>query len=345
MRLLTLALGALLAGSCATVPPAPPQRPVSEAEMRATIAELSSDSFEGRMSGTAGERRTLDYLVAQLRARGAVGGMDGGEFLMKFSIPAQNKPIPAVGPGMPAGQIEFLKAMNAAGATVSHNVVGKVPGASPDGKAVVVMAHWDHLGLCRPPGERDRICNGAVDNASGTAAVLALVARVRAMKLDRDVWFVFTGAEEWGLFGAKAFAAYPPLPLASIVAGFNLDTIAVAPKGMPVAIVAERNSPLVPLVKDAAAAVGRSWDGDGEAAAFIERQDGWPLTQRGVPMAMAGGGFSDMQRLRGFLASPYHGPDDELTEATDLGGAVEDANLHLELVRRAASRRFRPARR
>ena len=341
MRRLALAL-ALLAGGCATIPPRPTVAPIADAELRGMIAELSSDAYEGRMPGTAGERRTLDYLVAGLKRSGASGGMPDGGYLMPFSIPAQTKPVPPDSPAMPGGQAAFLKAINAAGPIVRHNVVAKVAGRKPDGKAVLVMAHWDHLGLCRPPGAADRICNGAVDNASGTAALLAIVARVGAMQLDRDVWFVFTGAEEWGLLGAKAFAANPPLPLGSIVAGFNLDTIAVAPKGMPVAIVAERNSPLVPLVKAAAAAAGRKWDGDDEAAAFIERQDGWPLTQRKVPMAMAGGSFSDMKRLRAFLAGTYHGPDDELGPATDLGGAVEDANLHVELVRRAASRSFRP---
>ena len=309
------------------------------------IAALSSDGFEGRMSGTAGERKTLDYLVARLTDYGATGGMPGGGFLMPFAIPAQKRMIPADAPGMPHGQIEFTRAIVAAGAVTSHNVVGRVPGANPDGRAVLLMAHWDHLGLCRPVNEPDRVCNGAVDNASGTAALLALVARVKAMRLDRDVYFVLTGAEEWGLLGAKAFAESPPLPLASIVAGFNLDTIAVAPAGMPVAIVAEKDSALVPLVKAAAAAVGRAWDGDGEAAAFIQRQDGWPLTQKKVPMAMAGGSFSDMKRLKAFLAGLYHGEKDELTATTELGGAVDDANLHLELVRRAASRGFRPERR
>lgn len=344
MKPLALAL-ALLAGACVSLSPRTTVPPVTDPELRAMIAELSSDSFEGRMSGTLGERRTLDYLVAELSKRGAAPGMAEGGYLMRFAIPKQTKPVPPANSGLPAGQREFLIAMNAAGATASHNVVGRVPGRRPDGRAVLVMAHWDHLGICAPAGAPDRICNGAVDNASGTAAVLALVARVRALKLDRDVWFVFTGAEEWGLLGAKAFAALPPLPLGSIVAGFNLDTIAVAPAGMPVATVAVANSPLVPLIKAAAASAGRPWDGDNEAAAFIQRQDGWPLTQAGVPMAMAGGSFSDMKRLRAFLGDDYHGPDDELTTATDLGGAVEDANLHVELIRRAASRSYRPVRR
>jgi hypothetical protein len=337
---------ALLAAACTTVAPEPDPEPViapiADSEMRGLVAALSSDSFLGRMSGTEGEKKTIAYLAAQLRAYGVSGGMPGGAYFMPFAIPAQSKPVPKDAPGYPGGQVEFHRVMNAMGATTSNNVVGKIPGRNPDGKAVVLMAHWDHLGICRPAGEPDRVCNGAVDNASGTAALLAVAARVARMNLDRDVWFVFTGAEEWGLFGAKAFATSPPLPLEAIVAGFNLDTIAVVPAGMPVAMVSEKNSPLVPLVREAAAAVGRGWDGDDEAAPFIERQDGWPLTQKKVPMVMAGGSFSDMKILRAFLAKDYHGQDDELTIRTDLSGAVEDANLHIELVRRAASRSFLP---
>ena len=338
-------VAALLLGSCASLAPRPAVPPVTEPELRALIAELASDRFEGRMSGTSGERRTLDFLEGELRRRGAVGAAPGGGFRMAFAIPPQMKPVPGAQPGLPSGQQQFLKAVNAAGATTSHNLVARLPGRRPDGRVVLLVAHWDHLGLCRPPGEADRICNGAVDNASGVAALLALVGRVRAMRAEREVLILFTGAEEWGLLGAKAFAAAPPVALSRIVAGFNLDMIAVAPAGMPVAIVADRGSPLEPLVRAAARARKRSWDGDRQAAAFVDRQDGWPLTQRGVPMAMAGGSFSDMKRLEAFLGGRYHGPDDELDERTDLGGAVDDANLHLELIRRAAARSFRPRRR
>ena len=336
----------LAAAGCTTVPPfAEPEpviKPIVVSEMQGFIAALSSDSLEGRMSGTEGERKTIAFLAAQLSAFGVTGGMPDGSYYMPFAIPAQNKPVPKDAKGYPGGQVEFHRVMNAMGAVASNNVIGKVAGRNPDGKAVILMAHWDHLGMCRPVGEPDRICNGAVDNASGTAALLVVAARVAAMKLDRDVWFVFTGAEEWGLLGAKAFAGKSPVPLESIVAGFNLDTIAVAPAGTPVAMVSEKNSPLAPLVKDAAAALGRVWDGDDEAAPFIERQDGWPLTQNKVPMVMAGGSFSDMKRLRNFLGKEYHGQNDVLPVRTDLGGSVEDANLHVELVRRAASRSFQP---
>ena len=173
--------------------------------------------------------------------------------------------------------------------------------------------------------------------------MVALAQRVAKRGLDRDVWFVATGAEEWGLLGAKAFADKPPVPLDQIIAGFNLDTIAIAPKGAPVAMVAAKSTRLEQLVRDSAKAMDRAWDGDDEAASFLQRQDGWALAQRGVPMIMAGGSFSDLKLLQAFLASNYHSPSDELDADMELGGAVDDANLHVELVRRAASRGILPS--
>ncbi|MEO8619003.1 MAG: M28 family peptidase [Sphingomicrobium sp.] len=344
MRKFLLAVSLLLAG-CATVPDRPAAfAPIDDAEMRGLIASLASDDFEGRMVGTAGEDKTIAFLAERLKLAGVSGGVAGGGYAMRFDIAERERPLPAEGPGMPNGQIAFMKAMNAAGAISSRNVVGVVRGRHSDGKAVVVMAHWDHFGICRPTDPVDRICNGAIDNASGSAAVLAVAARVARMRLDRDVWFVLTGAEEWGLLGAKAFVENPPIPLSSIVAGFNLDTIAIAPKGMPVAMVAAPKTGLEPLVKAAAQALGRKWDGDDEAAGFLRRQDGWAFAEKDVPMVMAGGSFSDLKLLQAFLGKAYHGVDDELTDATDLGGAVDDANLHVEMVRRAASREFEPRR-
>jgi hypothetical protein len=338
-RLLPLLL--LLAG-CATtrVPPVPPT-PVGEAEMRGTIGVLASDDFEGRMAGTAGADKAAAYIAERFRAAG-LDSMAGG-FLQAFKVNRAPTALPADSVKLPPGQRPFIEQMNQHGTFTAHNVVGRVPGRAPDGRVVLVMAHYDHLGLCAPEGAADRICNGAVDNASGVAAVIAVAERVAKMQLDRDVWFVATSAEEWGLLGAKAFADSPPVALGRIIAGFNLDTIAIAPKGAPVAMVAAKGVALGTLVRDSATRMGRSWDGDGEADNFLQRQDGWALAQRGVPMIMAGGSFSDLKLLKAYLEKTYHSPADELRPDTELGGAVDDANLHVELVRRAASRASLPS--
>ena len=337
MRALLVAF--LLLGACTTTRLTPPP-PIGEAELRETIAVLASDEMEGRMPGTPGERRAASYIVERFRAAGLKAGPGG--YLQPFEVNHVPKAPPAESVKLPPGQRFFLDQMNKSGRFAAHNVVGRVPGRHPDDRSVIIMAHYDHLGICMPEGAPDRICNGAVDNASGTAAMIAVAERVAKMALDREVWFVATSAEEWGLLGAKAFAASPPVPLDRIIAGFNLDTIAIAPAGMPVAIVAAEDSPLDLLVRDAVRAMGRTFDSDKEAAPFRTRQDGWALAERGVPMIMAGGSFSDMKRFEAFLASPYHGPDDELRPDSQLGGAAEDANLHIELIRRAASRSLLP---
>ena len=341
MKCLIVAV-ALLVSACATVPPPAQVVPISEADLRGTIATLASDAFEGRMAGTPGEAKTIAYIADRFRAAGLTSGSRGKTpYLDPFVVAAKPKPKAPPPAGIPASQAEFMDNMTRLGSFTSHNVIGIARGRRPDGKAVVLMAHWDHLGLCAPKAA-DKICNGAVDNASGVAAIIAVAEKVARMGLDRDVWFVATGAEEWGLLGARAFADKPPLPLANIVAGFNLDTIAIASRGAKVAMVAQPNSRLELLVKDAARAVGRGWDGDREADNFLRRQDGWALAERGVPMVMAGGSFSNLALLQRFLAGGYHAPDDELQPDTDFGGAVDDANLHIELVRRAASRHFAP---
>ena len=333
---------ALALAGCASVEP-PPPAPITDAEMRAIVATLSSDEFAGRMPGTPGGDRTVAYIAERFRAAGLVSGSTGGApFLEPFTVKATERKLPADAK-LPAGQRYFTEQINKAKPFTSWNVVGRVPGRRPDGKIVVVMGHWDHLGTCMPEGSPDRICNGAVDNASGIAAMIAVAERVARLRLDRDVWFIATSAEEWGLLGAKALAEKPPFALSSIIAGFNLDTIAIASKGAPVAIVAPEGSRLEPLVRAAAQAVGRAWDGDDEADPFIQRQDGWAFSQRGAPVIMAGGSFSNLALLQKFLGAAYHGPEDELRADTDLGGAVDDANLHVELVRRAASRGHLPS--
>lgn len=230
-------------------------------------------------------------------------------------------------------------------AFASHNVIAKLPGTRPGSGAVLLLGHWDHLGICRSEEAEDRICNGAVDNASGMAVLLTVAERLaRGAALDRDVYFMGTTAEERGLLGAYHFADKPNVPLDQIVVALNLDTVAIAPRGAPVAIVGRGESGLDAIVDEVSVAAGRTVDSDTEANAFIRRQDGWALAAKGVKSIMAGGSFSDMALLQSFLTTVYHQPDDELTDATELGGAADDANLHVDLVRYFAdTAKFKPA--
>ncbi len=225
----------------------------------------------------------------------------------------------------------------------SHNVVARLPGTDANGEAVAIIGHWDHLGICRPEGAPDRICNGAVDNASGIAVMIEVAERLaRGRRPARDIVFVATTAEETGLLGANAYVASPTVPLNKIVAVLNIDTIAIGPRGMPVSAVNRGNTAIDPLIEEVARRQGRALDADLDANGFINRQDGAAFTRAGVPAVMAGGSFADIALLQAFLGSVYHGPDDEYSDALPLGGAAEDAELHVLLARLLADpRRYR----
>ena len=221
----------------------------------------------------------------------------------------------------------------------SSNVIGKIPGRKKQSGALLYMGHWDHLGICGPEGAPDRICNGAVDNASGIAVMNEVAKALAQKKHDRDVYFVATTAEESGLLGAYAFAQKPVLPLDQIILALNVDTIAIAPRGSKVAIIGRGTTPLDAVVEAVAKKTGRVLEGSTDANAFMQRQDGWALTQKGVPALMVGGSFADLELLQKFLGSDYHGPKDELKDTTELGGAAEDADLHIALGRHFADTR------
>jgi hypothetical protein len=111
-----------------------------------------------------------------------------------------------------------------------------------------------------------------------------------------------------------------------------------------VALVGRGENGLDEIVDRIATDLGRKVDSDKEANAFIRRQDGWALGAKGVKSIMAGGSFSDMALLQAFLTTVYHQPDDELTDKVPLGGAADDANLHVELTRHFADEsKYKPA--
>ncbi len=216
----------------------------------------------------------------------------------------------------------------------TFNMIGKLPGRRPNTGAVLFVAHWDHFGVCGVPPAEEVICRGAVDNASGVAALSEIARRlVRGPKPDRDIYFLATTAEELGLLGAHAFAENPPLPLKQIVAAFNIDTIALAPAGSPLAVVGKG---MTKLDTDIAAVARREKRKivEGEAAnTYIRRQDGWALLQHDVPTVMVSSAYSDIPKLEAFFEGPYHRPADNLKREIELGGAAEDVAFHVALGR------------
>ncbi|MEM1196960.1 MAG: M20/M25/M40 family metallo-hydrolase [Pseudomonadota bacterium] len=218
----------------------------------------------------------------------------------------------------------------------SFNVVGRLEGTRPDTKAVLLMAHWDHLGLCAPAGVADRICNGANDNASGVAVMLELAQRLAdSGPFERDIYVVATTAEESGLLGAQAFVANPPLPLTSVVAAFNFDTVALAESGAPVGFVGEGRTPLDPIILETLLAAERALGSREYAESFLRRQDAWVLLQKGVPAVMLSSARGSEITAGPYFESDYHSPSDDM-DTIRLGGAIDDLLLHEALVKRLA---------
>ncbi len=116
----------------------------------------------------------------------------------------------------------------------------------------------------------------------------------------------------------------------------NLDTVAIHPAGEPVAVIGRGTPALDAQIDATVTAMGRRLDTDDEAAAFLQRQDGWALNRNGVPAVMVGGSFSNMSYLQAFLNGAYHGPSDNPGAGLMLDGAAEDANLMVALGRRLA---------
>lgn len=225
----------------------------------------------------------------------------------------------------------------------THNLIGKLPGRRRDAGAVLLLAHWDAFGICGEGAAEDRICNGAIDNASGLAALTEIARRLaRGPQMDRDVYFLATTAEELGLLGAHAFAENPPLPLGQIVAAFNIDSIAMAPHGAPLVIVGKGMTKLDAAIAAVAKREKRKIVAGDAANAYVRRQDGWALMQHDVPTVMVTSAYSDLSKMEAFFEGSYHRPSDDLSQRIELGAAAEDVLFHVALTRWFADSRRVP---
>ena len=215
----------------------------------------------------------------------------------------------------------------------SANVIGVLHGKVKGSGTVMMLAHWDHLGTCGQEGDEDRLCNGAVDNASGVGVMLETARRIAAEgPLDRDLYVIGTTAEELGLLGAEAFAEDPPFPLPTVVAAFNMDTMAISPRGAPITVIGDGRTPLDHGIREVAESLGRKLDIREKHQEFVARQDGWALLSRDVPAVLVGTAMGDEAAFGGFMSSHYHRASDEWREDLELGGATEDILLHVALL-------------
>ena len=226
----------------------------------------------------------------------------------------------------------------------THNVIGKLPGRRPQAGAVLFLAHWDHFGQCAVAPAEHLICNGAIDNASGVAALIETARRLsRGPQPDRDIYFLATTAEELGLLGAVAFAENPPLPLKQIVAAFNIDSIALAPAGTPLGVVGKGKTGLDAAIAEVARREKRALSTSDAGNAYLQRQDGWALLQHDIPAVMVTSAYGDIARIERFFDGDYHRPGDRVKPGLELGGAAQDVAFYVALGRWFGDSRRVPA--
>ena len=226
----------------------------------------------------------------------------------------------------------------------SANVIARLPGRdrATSGEAVVIAAHHDHLGV-GDPKKGDRIYNGAWDNASGVAGVLALARAMKALPRapTRSVLFVLTGAEEAGLLGSRHWVKSELWAPGRIAAAINVDGLNVWGRTRDLGFVGLGRSSLDPILGDVARLLGRTVRGDpAPELGLFYRSDQLSFARGGIPVVALEPGHDFIGRPAGwglrltetFEAERYHQPQDELTDDWNLDGAVEDLRFLMHAV-------------
>ena len=232
----------------------------------------------------------------------------------------------------------------------SKNVIGILPGKPADqGGAkddyVLYSAHWDHLGRCDAV-DGDDICNGAVDNATGAAALVALAqAHVKAGPAKRSIAFLAVTAEESGLLGSRYYAEHPVYPLARTAGGVNMDVLNVIGPVRDFVLTGAGKSEIEDLVKPFVAAQGRtiSPEPNPERGGYY-RSDHFSFAKLGVPMLsgesgedlVTGGKAAGAKASEDYTANRYHKPADNYDPDWNWGGAVQDLQVYYGLGRKLA---------
>jgi Zn-dependent M28 family amino/carboxypeptidase len=188
---------------------------------------------------------------------------------------------------VPLGNATFSASFAVKHQTIrTRNVLGRLPGSQHADETVLYGAHWDHLGVGAKDASGDSIYNGAVDNATGVAAILEL-ARVFAAgpRPQRSIVFAAWTAEEKGLIGSEYYASNPVYPLDKTVAGLNIDALSAAGPSRDVLVIgygqSELEDRLAAVLKESNRVVAKDVHPE---AGYFYRSDHFPLAKRGVPM-------------------------------------------------------------
>ena len=221
--------------------------------------------------------------------------------------------------------------------TESRNVVGILPGKTAPDEYMLYTAHWDHLGKKTDDNDedfhRDGIFNGAVDNATGVAALLEIAEAMAAEDLDRSTLFLAVTLEESGLLGSAYYAENPTVAMNQIVAGINMDGMLPVGPTKDMVVVGYGASELEDRLKDYLDTQDRVIIPDqNPQAGYFYRSDHVSFAKKGVPMLYADGGVDKVDggpaagkaMADSYIENRYHKPGDEYSKDWDLSGMEED---------------------
>ncbi len=284
-----------------------------------------------------GDNRTLfESWITEETARSlfAEAGLDFSE--MKIAAKTQGfRPVDMGGLTASGNLVQSVTT------TQSRNVVGMLPGSTTPDEYMLFTAHWDHLGKkseekAGEPNQdfyQDDIFNGAVDNATGTSALLEMAEAMAAEDLNRSALFLAVTLEESGLLGSAYYAENPTIPMNQIVAGLNMDGMLPVGQTNDMVVVGYGASELEDLLKEHLDETGRVIVPDpNPQAGYFYRSDHVSFAKKGVPMLYADGGVDKVDggiaagKAIGdtYTAQRYHKPMDEYNDNWDLSGMEQD---------------------
>jgi Zn-dependent M28 family amino/carboxypeptidase len=299
-----------------------------------TGPQLGLDAANNHMDQTQGNGWITGDAASKLMAA------SGKDLTMMVSA-AKKKGFKAVPLGMKAN----LSFANTIKRQSSNNVIGILPGKTHPDEYVLYSAHWDHLGRCEPV-KGDDICNGAVDNASGSAGLVALAeAHAKAGAADRSLVFLSVTAEESGLLGSAYYGANPVYPLGKTVGGINMDGLNMLGRTKDVTVIGPGKSELEPMLATYVKAQNRvvTPEATPEKGSFF-RSDHFSLAKYGVPFIyfdsgedlVNGGVAAGHAAAEDYTINRYHKPQDEYRADWNWEGAVEDLTLNYQIGRALA---------
>lgn len=228
----------------------------------------------------------------------------------------------------------------------SRNVVGVVPGTTRPDEYVIYTAHWDHIGIRDVAEGEDGIYNGAVDNATGTAAILEIGEAFMANPPERSVMILAVTAEESGLLGSAYYGENAIVPFSQTVGGINIDAMLPTGRSRDIIVVGHGASELEEVLESVASEQDRYIVPDpNPEAGYFYRSDHISLAKHGVPMLYADGGEdlreggTEAGQAAGedYRANRYHGPADEYSADWPMDGMIENVELFYEVGSRLAN--------